>query len=141
MLDDVEINEEKLADQSDFSVTRNHQTWDHLSALEVAHLEPGKYKLLIAIPKGHWFSQRSITTCLRLDVMMEFIQKDGGKNAIEDSFVNDSSGPVEIMSIFPPSKDNLQIGEVLSIMMHFSRKVDFREVASKLTDLSTMCRL
>ena len=56
MLDDVETNEEHLGEQSDFGVARNHDAWDFLSALEVAHLEAGLYKIQIAVPKGSWFA-------------------------------------------------------------------------------------
>lgn len=45
MLDEVELSSEHLADTSDVSVARNHQKWDHLSLLEVPHLETGHYKL------------------------------------------------------------------------------------------------
>ena len=56
MLDDVETNEEHLGEQSDFGVARNHDAWDFLSVLEVAHLEAGPYKIQIAVPKGSWFA-------------------------------------------------------------------------------------
>lgn len=55
--------------------------------------------------------------------------------------MNDSSGPVDILSIYPPSKNDVQMGETLQMMVHFNRQIDFREVANKLTDLSQICRL
>lgn len=57
MLDDVEVSDDHNGRTSDHSVARNHESWDHLSALEVAHLDVGNYKLAIWIPKGHWFLQ------------------------------------------------------------------------------------
>ena len=55
--------------------------------------------------------------------------------------MNDSSGPVDILSIYPPSKNDVQMGESLQMMIHFNRQIDFRDVADKLTDLSQICRL
>ena len=101
MLDDVEVNADRLAETSDMSVAKNRDAWDHLSAVEVAHLPAGHYKLSIAIPKGHWFVQKALPTCLSLDLMIEFVQKDISRG--EDEF-GDNSGPVQILTVFPPSK-------------------------------------
>ena len=47
--------------------------------------------------------------------MMEFISKDNDYGSEESAFMNDSSGPVDILSIFPPSKNDLNMGETLNI--------------------------
>jgi len=141
MLDEVEVNDERLADTSDYSVARNHKSWDHLSALEVPHLDVGHYQLKILIPKAQWFLQKSIKTCLSIDVMMEYVHKDTSYGSEEDAFINDSTGPVSILSMYPPSREDLEMGEKFTMMLRLSRQVDFREAAARLTDLSKLCRL
>ena len=117
-------------------MAKNHETWDHLSALEVAHLDEGQYKLSIGIPKGHWFLQKSIKTCLSLDLMMEYIRKDKDWASDNEEFTESAEGPVQILTIFPPSSDDLELGEKLNMMIHLDREVDFRETAHQLTGLS-----
>lgn len=55
MLDSVETNDEHINHGEDVSVARTHDEWDHLSAIEIGHLDVGRYMLSLSIPKGHWF--------------------------------------------------------------------------------------
>ena len=98
-----------------------NEAWDHLSAIEVAHLPQGKYTLTIAIPKAHWFAQKKgEPTCLSLNFIMEFIQQqdDGSPN-----------GPIQIQTVYPPSQSSLKLSDTLNMMLHLSKAIDFREAA------------
>ena len=144
MLDDVESSGDHLlgggADAEDVAFAENHSSWDHLSVVEVPHLAPGHYALEIGIPKAHWFIQKGLATCLSFDFMMEYVARDADDDALGE-FTDDSSGPVDVLMIFPPSRSDLHIGSELNMVAHLSRAVDFREAASQVGDLRTLCRL
>ena len=139
MLDDVEFSDDHLGQQSDLSVARNHDSWDHLQSIEVSGLAKGKYRLTIDIPKGHWFAHHEITTCLSFDLMIEFVAK-GASWTPEDDFTDATkSGVVNIMSIFPPDRDSMRLGSELHMLVHLDRPIDIRQAAERLPDLSHLC--
>ena len=144
MLDDVESSGDHLlgggADAEDVAFAEDHSTWDHLSVVEVPHLAPGHYTLEIGIPKAHWFIQKGLATCLSFDFMMEYVARDAGDDALGE-FTDDSSGPVDVLMIFPPSRSDLHLGSELNMVAHLGRAVDFREAASQVGDLRSLCRL
>lgn len=82
-----------------------------------------------------------MVTCLKLDLMIEFISKENDFGDEENAFLDDSSGQVDVVAMYPLSRDDLQMGESLNIMITFNRQIDWREVAAKITDLSHVCRL
>ena len=76
MLDKVETNDEHINRGEDVSVARVHDEWDHLTAIEIGHLDVGRYLLSLSIPKGHWFIEKDIPTCLTIDLMIDFVPRD-----------------------------------------------------------------
>jgi hypothetical protein len=65
---------------------------------------------------------------------MEFIPRDIQITA-EDDF-SDVSGPVKILSVFPPSRNDLKLGIELNVMINLSRPVDIREAAKTMPDVA-----
>lgn len=47
---------------------------DMLSYVEATNFEPGKYSLVIAVPKGYWHYTQKFETCLSFDLSMEFMK-------------------------------------------------------------------
>jgi len=139
MLDEVETNDEHMNRGEDVSTARTLGEWDYLSAIEIGHLDVGRYVLSLSIPKAHWFIEQDIPTCLTIDLMMEFIPRDPQITA-EDDF-SDISGPVQILSVFPPSRNDQKLGSELNMMIHLSRPIDIREAAKTMPDVAQLCRL
>ena len=48
-----------------------------------------------------------MVTCLKLDLMVEFVSKDTDFGDEENAFLDDSSGQVDVISIYPMSRDDL----------------------------------
>lgn len=74
-----------------------------------------------------------------MKVMMDFIPKDK-QSSDEDGFTQ-LDGPVDITSVYPPSRNDLEIGSEMNMMIHLSRPIDVRDAARSMPDVATLCRL
>ena len=69
--------------------------------------------------------------------MIEFIHREGSN----ESELSELSGPVDILTVFPHSKHDLQLNDKLTVMASVSREIDFHDAAATLPDLGHLCRL
>ena len=142
MLDNVETANDHLGRTEDTGVAHFHggEIVDHLQAIEVDHLDEGRYVLTIQVPRAHFLHEETQSTCLSMKVMMEFIPRDFSASG-EDSFLADPSAPVEVISVYPMSTNDLHIGTEMNMMVHFNRPFDVRMAAKSMSDASRLCRL
>lgn len=75
-----------------------------------------------------------------MDVMTEFIPRDK-QSTSEDMFLEDSTGAVEVISVFPPGRDDLHLGTELNMMLKLARPIDVREAGKSMTEIAQLCRL
>jgi hypothetical protein len=140
ILDDVEHDDDHYSGHDkDLGTAHSVSQWDHLASIEVPFLPKGDYILLLAIPQAHWFHTKGTPTCLSMDFMMEFMPKDASVSE-EEMFVK-TDGPIQIMGVFPPSKDDLTLGRSLAINLRFDRHVEYRDMVHRTSDLARLCQL
>lgn len=110
-----------------------------MSVIEVSNLPKGNYHMQIAIPRSHWFPNKGFETCLPFDLVIEFIPQDPHYD--EDLQFTELGGPVTILNVFPPSRENLRLGSELHMHIHLSRPIDVHDAAMRNPDLGRLCVL